>query len=99
MRRLVFRRRFKDSGNTHTEMKLKDLAKLIGIERIVATNIDDVVYKARELGIKELEVLIEEMNILTQFYLANSGDKDPAKPKILREGKIDRYLGVDIKEQ
>ena len=79
-------------------MKLKDLAKLIGIERVVATNIDDVIFKAKELGIKELEVSIEEMNIIIYFYLANSGDKDPAKPKILREGKIDRYLGIDIKE-
>ena len=80
-------------------MKLSDLAKLIGVERVVATNIDDVVFKAKELGVKELEVSVAEMTILTQFYLANSGDKDPAKPKILREGKIDRYLGIDLKEQ
>ena len=80
-------------------MKLSDLAKLIGVERVVATNIDDVVFKAKELGVKELEVSVAEMTILTQFYLANSGDKDPAKPKILREGKIDRYFGIDLKEQ
>ena len=79
-------------------MKLKDFAKLIGIERVTAANVDDAIFKAKELGIKELEVSIEEMNIITYFYLANSGDKDPAKPKILREGKIDRYLGIDIKE-
>ena len=80
-------------------MKLKDLGKIIGIEKVVATNIDDVIFKAKELGIKELGVSIEEMNIITYFYLSNSGDKDPAKPKILREGKIDRYLGIDLKEQ
>ena len=80
-------------------MKLSDFAKLIGIEEVKVINIDDVIFKAKELGIKELEVSVGEMNIITQFYLANSGDKDSAKPKILREGKKDRYLGIDIKEQ
>ena len=80
-------------------MKLSDLAKLIGIERVATINIDDVIFKAREFGIKELEISVAEMTMITQFYLANSGDKDPAKPKILREGKIYRYLGVDLKEQ
>ena len=77
-------------------MKLSDFAKLIGIEEVVVSNIDDVIFKVKELGIKELEISVAEMNILIQYYLANSGDKDPAKPKILREGKIDRYLGIDL---
>ena len=80
-------------------MKLSALAKLIGIEKVTTSNIDDICFKAKELGIKELEVSVEEMTIIAWFYIANSGDKDPAKPKILREGKIDRYLGIDLKEQ
>jgi len=79
-------------------MKLSAFAKLIGVEKIAATNIDDVVFRAKELGIKEIEVSVEEMNVLVVFYLYNSGDKDPAKPKILREGKIDKFLGIDIRE-
>lgn len=78
-------------------MILKNFAKLIGIEQISPVNIDDVVFKAKEFGIKELEVSVEEMNMIVIFYLANSGEKDPLKPKVLREGKIDRYLGLDLK--
>jgi len=80
-------------------MKLSVFAKLTGFEKISAACIDDIIFKAKELDISELEVSVEEMNIITQFYLANSGDKDPSKPKILQEGKIDRCLGIDIKEQ
>ena len=80
-------------------MKLKDFAKLAGFENTVPSNIDEIIFKAKELGVKEFEVSIGEMNTITYFYLANSGDKDPLKPKVLREGKVDRYLGIDIKIQ
>ena len=78
-------------------MNLEKFSKLSGFSDIMPSNIDDIVFKAKELGIKDLEVSQAIMNIIVYFYLANSGDKDPAKPKILREGKIDKYLGIKVK--
>lgn len=78
-------------------MNLEKFAKLCGFENIVVSNIDDVVLKIKEFGVKEIWVSQAEMNIIVQFYLTNSGDKDPDKPKILREGKIDKYLGLKVK--
>ena len=77
-------------------MNLEKFAKLSGFNEVIASNIDDVVFKVKELGVKEIEVSQAVMNVIVCFYLANSGDKDPAKPKILREGKVDRYLGIKI---
>ena len=78
-------------------MNLEKSAKLLGFDGVKTSNIDDIVFKLLELGVKEIEVSQAEMNIIVAFYLANSGDKDPDKPKILREGKIDKYLGLKVK--
>lgn len=84
-------------------MKLADFSKLTkgktGTDILTCSNIDDVFALLKEYGIKEIEVSQEEMFMITRMYLSNSGDKDPDKPKILREGKIDRFYGVDIVEQ
>ena len=77
-------------------MNLEKFAKLCGFNEIVASNVDDVVFKAKELGVKEIEVSQSVMNMIVCFYLSNSGDKDPDKPKILREGKIDCWFGLKV---
>ena len=83
-------------------MKLSDFSKLtkeeIGIDINTYTNLDDRFALLRKYGFKEIEVDKGEMLMITRVYLSNSGDKDPNKHKILREGKVDRFYGVDIIE-
>ena len=83
-------------------MKLADFSKLtkeeMGTDISTCSNIDDRFVLLKKYGIKEIELNKEEMSVLVRVYLANSGDKDPNKPKILREGKINRFLGIDIIE-
>ena len=79
-------------------IKSCDLGDSCGSIIISAANIDDVFNKICSKGIERVAVYPYEMNLIVMWYLANSGDKDPQKPEIVREGKIKRFLGVDIQE-
>lgn len=70
---------------------------LIGADTLSCANVDDVLNVAKEYGIDELKLTIGEMRIAVMWYLANSGDKDENKPKVISEGKVDRMLGVNLK--
>ena len=83
-------------------MPYADLIKRKSYEKewtLSMTNIDDVISTAYVLGIRELSLSKEEMNMATFFYLANCGDKDSKKPNVLRRGKIDELLGVKLFEE
>lgn len=77
-------------------IKLNDFAKLKGISPICTSNIDDIILAASQFGISELKVSKEEMDTCVLFYLSSCGDKDSKKPEILRNGKIDKLLGVNL---
>jgi hypothetical protein len=84
-------------------MRIKDIVKACELETacgdlfLSVTNIDDVFNLLNKKGVEEIEVSGEEMAMIVQWYLANSGDKDPDKPEIIRESKVTRFLGVNIK--
>ena len=86
-------------------MKLQDLADLCyvriggspGIATISLSNLDDFFREFNKLGIEEVEVNRYQMLMIVQWYLGNVGnDKDGNQGKIIREGKIDEFLGVKL---
>ena len=87
-------------------MKLTDFTRLIGSElgdkdlRFGCTSADDIFNKLVFYGFKEIEVTKEEMAILVIFYLANIGnDKNGKQREVLREGKIDKFFGINLIEK
>lgn len=88
-------------------MKLKDFAKLIGPELgygkemlITAGNIDDIFGLLRKYDFTEIIVNTEEMLILVRFYLVNvQGDKNGNQAKVMKEGKIDKFFGINLIEE
>ena len=77
-------------------VKLKEFAQLRGDNIISMSNIDDLMLNVKRLGIKEVSLSREEMDIVVRFYLGNCGDYDKDKPKVLKEGKVDKLLGVKL---
>lgn len=85
-------------------MKLSDLLPFIGYMLgypdkffLASNNVDDVFMKLKSLKISEIEVGRGDMNLLIRFYLANVGqDRDGGQGKILKEGKLDRFMGIDL---
>lgn len=68
------------------------------------TNIDDAFRVVVELGIPDISVSRKEMFIIAQFTIANlqgkfSGDVKELDKKVwelLREGKVDKFFGVNL---
>ena len=63
------------------------------------TNLDEVFYLVSRLGWKQVSVSREIMKKIVGFFLANMERKlDAGKEtlKILREGKVDKFLGVKL---
>lgn len=82
-------------------MKLSNFVKLAGSNvsygTLSITNVDDFFRQAFIYGIKEMEVNNFEMHLIVHFYLANVGnDKNGNQGKIMREGVLDKFLGIDL---
>ena len=84
--------------------KLTELLKTIGPEigygdslvLFSSANSFDIFEALSNRGIKEVEVQNAEMSLIVRVFLANcSGDREIVK--IMREGKIDKFLGVKLR--
>lgn len=58
-----------------------------------AVNCDDVFRDIRRAKIDKVEVTDDEMHFIVLYFLANTGD---TTGQTLREGKLDRFWGVDL---
>ena len=92
--------------------KLKDLYKnkeLMGDDYFMdgslrASNLDDVFRKIRVNGVDEVRVDWDEMLLIAMFILGNASGFRPEEWEktgwnainIIREGKVDKYLGVNL---
>ena len=89
-------------------MKLKDFYKLSrgelygGIKTDVImtlSDLDDVFVLAKRRGIEEMQVTKDEMSMIVRWFLANcQNDKNGNQAKVIREGKIDKFFGVNLVE-
>ena len=62
---------------------------------ISAANIDDVLIASKSIGINELEIEGWQMGILVRCY-ANHLPLSEKRADIIAEGKIKKYLGVNV---
>lgn len=64
------------------------------------TNLDDIFRELRTKGITEVKVNWNEMLMIALWVVANIeksyADKNWTAIKILREGKIDKFLGIKL---
>lgn len=63
------------------------------------SNLDDVFVLASKYGVSEVQVTRSEMLMIMQWFLANSQhDKNGDQAKVIKEGKIDKFFGVNLIE-
>ena len=85
-------------------MKLNKILPLISVFQgmdkdnpLSALNVDDYFFTLNELGVEEVTVNQEQMNIIVRFYLGNVGnDKNGDQAKVIKETKLDCFLGVKL---
>lgn len=75
------------------------LSKLLepNLGSVTYSNIDDYFVEISNLGIEEVEVLAPTMDKIVRAYLASvAGDKDGGQGKVIRENRLDKYMGVKV---
>ena len=80
-------------------VKLEEMYRRVGFEAITVSEIDDIFYALKKLGIQEVIVNNEQMGMITMWCIANYGDKEYdgwSRARIIREGKIDKFLGIQL---
>jgi len=76
-------------------MRLTDFAKEVKIDPMSVVNVDDIFNALRRVGATEVTVNTEQMGLIVQFYLCNAAHA-PENGKILREGKLDKFMGIKL---
>ena len=84
--------------------KLDDLLKTIegfetGVTGFLAVNVDDVFKILKGRGVNEVKVSWEEMITIALFVVSNIQNGKNTQwdaLQILREGKVDKFLGVKL---
>jgi len=90
---------------TQNILKLKDIIKSVDDLYINVGNnfstsyVNDIFMVIAKKGIKDVSVDFDEMFIITQYAIANSGKTDDINwdaLKIIQEGKMDKFFGVNL---